>query len=56
MPRPQSAPGGRPNVVPVRFSDAELAEIDLRRGPLTRSEWLRFLHVRSVKQGVRFGG
>jgi len=31
----------RSNVVPVRFSDEEVALIDARRGPLSRSDWLR---------------
>ena len=52
MARPRSAAGGRPHVVSVRFSDAEAAEMDRRKGSLTRGEWLRFLALKAAKDGV----
>lgn len=48
--RPQSRPGGRPNIVSIRLSDAEAAEVDAERGVLTRGEWFRLLMVRDRKR------
>lgn len=43
MARPPSTPGGRPHQITVRFSDAELANIDAARGGLKRPTYLRHL-------------
>lgn len=53
MPRPRSAPGGRPVVVAVRLSTAEAADLDKRRGSLSRGEWLRYLLLLARKQGTQ---
>jgi hypothetical protein len=42
-------------VVHTRLSVAEAADMDERRGSLTRADWLRFLNARARKQDVRFG-
>lgn len=47
--RPASRPGGRPNVVSIRLSDAEAAHVDAARGHLTRGEWFRMLLVRDKR-------
>jgi hypothetical protein len=52
MGRPKSTAGGRPVVVPVRLSLAEAEDLDARRGSLTRSEFLRFVLLRTKKEGV----
>ena len=54
VPRPQSVPGGRPHVVNVRLSEAEKQDMDQRRGPLTPSEWVRYLMVRAKREDWRF--
>lgn len=56
MARPRSVAGGRRNVVCVRLSAAEAADLDGRRGALERGAFLRFLLIQARKQGVQFGG
>ena len=51
--RPRSAPGGRPNVLGVRLSDAELADLDARRGSVERGAFLRYLLLRARKADFR---
>lgn len=51
MGRMKSTAGGRPHVVAVRLSDAELADLDARRGSLDRSAWLRYLALKARKEG-----
>lgn len=41
-------------VVASRVTAAEAAEMDRRRGSLSRADWLRFLHVQAVKSDVKF--
>ena len=48
-------PRGEPTtIVAARFTAAELADMDARRGPLTRSEWIRFLHMDSRRRRIVF--
>jgi len=48
-------PRGEPTtIVAARFTTAELADMDARRGPLTRSEWVRFLHMDSRRRRIVF--
>lgn len=50
MPRPRSAPGGRPHVVAVRLSGEENELLDRYRGSVDRGAFLRWLlqrHTRS---------
>lgn len=46
MARPTSADGGRPIIVAVRLSKAEAADLDSRRGSLSRGQYLRALAKR----------
>jgi hypothetical protein len=46
----------RPNVVCVRLTDAEAAELDAIKGSLDRSAFLRWLLLRARKEGVTFSG
>lgn len=55
MARPKSVSGGRRNVVCVRLSAAEQADLDSRRGSLERGAFLRYLLLQARKQGVEFG-
>lgn len=50
MGRPAATAGGRPIVVTVRFSEAEVARLDRLRGSLSRSEFLRVL-MSSLEKG-----
>ena len=52
MARPRSTAGGRPVVVAARLSVEEAADLDRRRGSLSRAEWLRWLLLRAKKEGV----
>ena len=45
--------GGRNVVVASRFSEAEAADMDRRRGSLTRAEWLRYLAAYARKHDAR---
>jgi len=48
-------PKGDPTTtVAARFTAAELADMDARRGPLTRAEWLRFLHMDARRRTIVF--
>ena len=40
----------RTEVVAVRLTPAEAAQLDARRGPLTRSAWLRLLLLQQGKR------
>lgn len=50
--RPQSTPAGRPHVVTVRFSDAEVEVLDRMRGSTPRAHYLRDL-VPQIAREVR---
>jgi hypothetical protein len=41
--------------VATRFSAAEVADMDRRRGPLTRAEWLRYLAQMARKLDLKLG-
>jgi hypothetical protein len=45
----------RENVVCVRLTDAEAADLDARRGGLSRTAYLRWLLLSARKQDLRFG-
>lgn len=47
---PPGAAGGRTNVVAVRLTDAEAADMDAERGSLNRSEYLRLILMRDRKR------
>jgi hypothetical protein len=55
MGRPRSTAGGRPVAVSTKLSVAEAADMDERRGPLSRAEYLRWLLLQARKRGERFG-
>lgn len=48
--KPPGAAGVRLNVVAARLSDPEIADLDLARGTLTRSEYLRLLLMQDRKR------
>lgn len=52
MPRTPGAPGGRVHRVSTALSAAEVKDFDVRRGPLSRSEFLRYLVTRSRSEDV----
>jgi hypothetical protein len=54
MPRAPGAPGGRTHRICTALSDAEVQDLDDRRGSLNRSEWLRYLIKKAERDNVRF--
>lgn len=52
-----SVPHGnpRPVVVATRLNELEVLDLDRRRGPLTRADFLRWLLLRARREGVSFG-
>ena len=38
----------------ARFTDAEVADMDARRGSLSRSDWMRFLNALAKKNDTSF--
>lgn len=55
MARPRGTAGGRPVVVGVRLSNEEAADLDSRRGALSRTEFLRWWLLQARKQNIKFG-
>lgn len=53
MGRPRSTAGGRPVAVSTKLSEAEAADMDERRGPLSRAEYLRWLLLQARKRDER---
>lgn len=53
MGRRPSTTGGRPHAVCTKLSDAEVADLDDRRGMLTRAEFMRWLLVQAGKHDLR---
>lgn len=52
MPRVPGAPGGRSIRLSTALSKEEAADLDVRRGPLCRSEFLRYLITRARTEDV----
>lgn len=48
--RPVGAAGVRDQVVAVRLTGAERAQLDAMRGNLSRSEWLRWLLMVKIRE------
>jgi hypothetical protein len=47
--RAAAVPGGRKNMVGVRFSDAELAELEAHRGAKSASQELRDVYLAAIR-------